>query len=386
MNKALHVFIYLFLVGVGVALWYEYQLNDKRTELKDRNRLFEDHLVHMVPLIEVGNDYEPAENPQIMIDSDDPNDHTKVEPNMEDLLEDLDDYNMSFEKTDHNLVSWGEGEREKLRDPYVWELDEKGRKVFKMDGMEKLKRGSSEDLLLIELEKSLASQKDQLKKTREALPVLRAKIKEVAEKYNAVTPVLRQTIAKTIEQKAQIDDLTAKNTALTEKQVELENQIKEKELEIVSLRDEVETAKNETEVVKEELDKAQKMIELLKKQIQDLIAQQRQAGVNTQAGSAISSLPFGDKGKVVLANNEFKFAVLELTPAAMKELKGDDLSRPLPLLELAIKRPDYQGPAGELIGRVRLRQEVPDKNYVICDILTNWEQAPLEIGDIAFSE
>ena len=92
--------------------------------------------------------------------------------------------------------------------------------------MEKLKRGSSEDLLLIELEKSLASQKDQLKKTREALPVLREKIKEVADKYNAVTPVLRQTIAKTIEQKAQIDDLTAKNTALTEKQVELENQIK----------------------------------------------------------------------------------------------------------------------------------------------------------------
>ena len=77
----------------------------------------------------------------------------------------------------------------------------------------------------------------------------------------------------------------------------------------------------------------------------------------------------------------------EKVPAqAMKELKGDDLSRPLPLLELAIKRPDYQGPAGELIGRVRLRQEVPDKNYVICDILTNWEQAPLEIGDIAFSE
>ena len=48
MNKALHVFVYLFLIGVGAALWYEYQLNDKRSELRDRNKLLEDYLIRRV--------------------------------------------------------------------------------------------------------------------------------------------------------------------------------------------------------------------------------------------------------------------------------------------------------------------------------------------------
>jgi hypothetical protein len=58
----------------------------------------------------------------------------------------------------------------------------------------------------------------------------------------------------------------------------------------------------------------------------------------------------------------------------------------MPLMEFGVKRPGYQGEAGEFVGRIRLRQEVPGKSYVICDILSNWEQDKLQFNDVIFAD
>ena len=39
MNKALHVLVYLFVILSAAALWFEIELNKKRSLLTDRNRL-----------------------------------------------------------------------------------------------------------------------------------------------------------------------------------------------------------------------------------------------------------------------------------------------------------------------------------------------------------
>ena len=104
------------------------------------------------------------------------------------------------------------------------------------------------------------------------------------------------------------------------------------------------------------------------------------------AQGTLTSLPAGEKGKVVEADNVNMFAVIALTDEAMKELKGEDLSKPLPPLELGVKRTGHQGEAGEFVGRVRLRQEVKGKPYVICDILAAWEQDKLQADDIIFAD
>ena len=52
MNKALHVFVYLFVVLAGAALFFELQLTFKRRELTDRNRIQEDFLVQIAGTIE----------------------------------------------------------------------------------------------------------------------------------------------------------------------------------------------------------------------------------------------------------------------------------------------------------------------------------------------
>ena len=98
------------------------------------------------------------------------------------------------------------------------------------------------------------------------------------------------------------------------------------------------------------------------------------------------SLPAGDKGKIVEADNDNMFAIVAFSDEAMKELKGDDLSKALPAIEFGVKRAGFKGPAGEFVGRIRLRQEVKGKNYVICDILSAWEQDKLAANDIIFAD
>jgi hypothetical protein len=72
----------------------------------------------------------------------------------------------------------------------------------------------------------------------------------------------------------------------------------------------------------------------------------------------------------------------------MKELKGENLDRPLPSLEVNVRRPGFSGPAGEFVGRLRLRQEVKGRPYVVCDILGAWEQeqAKISANDVIFAD
>ena len=100
----------------------------------------------------------------------------------------------------------------------------------------------------------------------------------------------------------------------------------------------------------------------------------------------MATAPAGDKGKIVEADNENMFAIVEFSEDTMKEIKGEDGSRPLPALELGVKRPGFKGEAGEFIGRIRLRQEVKGKPYVICDILGAWEQDKVAPNDIIFAD
>ena len=58
----------------------------------------------------------------------------------------------------------------------------------------------------------------------------------------------------------------------------------------------------------------------------------------------------------------------------------------MPVMELSVKRPGYKGQAGEFVGRIRLRQEVAGKPYVICDILSNWSQDTIKDNDIVYAD
>lgn len=388
MNKALHVFVYLFLIGVGAALWYEFQLNDKRSELRDRNKLLEDYIVKQIaPQAEDGAKYAgkplPAEF-EAEIDSDDPFDPGVSIPRMEPVIGKIKRYNATLEETTHDRIVWGDAERQALRDAFI--IDPATGKP-KMEGAVRKTEESVADKKLAELVAKFAAQNEQFKKTREALPELRERLIEVINKYNDLTPHLRAYIQTNINQTAEIEDLTKQKAELEADKVKLQDDIKTKREEIEGLRGDLDAAKEETDSVRDDLEKQVKLVEALKKQIQTLIQQQQTIatkGAVTSAGNAVGTLPYGDKGSILVADNECLFAIVKFDEKAMKELKPEPNS-PLPMIELSVLRKGHEGPAGELVGRIRLRQEVPDKNYVLCDILTNWSQDELKKGDRIFS-
>ena len=376
MNKVLHVLVYVFLALAGAALFFELQLDAKRTELTDRNRLQEDYIVKIAKTIEKAD---PDKGASFEIKKDNSTVEAKLvdSPDMENVL---DEYPASLEQA--NLETYNlESSRQQLRQVYVTDPD--GKPV--MDGNEPLKRGpGTEDELLNKLFESAKAQQSRLNSTRAELTNLRGKLDAAVGEINKIKPDARQDKVTIEEQKDKMAKLEEEKTALENQIKKIKGQIDELNGEITSLKDEVNTAKDETEAQKEEKEKFAKQNEQLKKLLQQAI--QTQGNKSVGAGVAVSTLPAGDKGKIIEADNENMFAIIEFTDEAIKEMKGEDGSKALPAMEFGVKRNGFKGSAGEFIGRIRIRQEVKGKNYAICDILGSWSQGKLTKGDVIYAD
>lgn len=375
MNKVLHALVYVFLALAATSLYFELQLNAKRTLLTDRNRLQEDYLVKLARTIE---SEAPAKDVAFEVKKDISDVEAKLvdSPDMENLLE---DYNASLEQANLKTFNWENmSDREKLRHVYV--LDEEGQPM--MDGTTPLMRGSDEDKMLETLFNAAIEQQKRLNTTRAALPELREKLETVTAELNKLKPEARQDKVTIEEKEEQIATLESEKSELQGQVTKIKGQIDDLNNEITSLKDEVNTAKEETEVAKEDLEKANKLIDQLKKMIQDMNG--RSGGGS--ADSLITQLPIGDKGKVIDADNVNMFVILELDEESLKDLKGEDLQKPLPHIELGIKRPGFKGNAGEFIGKVRLRQEIKGQPYVVADIISAWSQDTIKVGDVVFAD
>ena len=376
MNKALHVLVYLFVILSAAALWFEIELNKKRSLLTDRNRLQEEYVIKIASTVEK---VEPNKDAT----TETKKDVSPIEAKIVDIPETenvLEDYNFYLEQSNLETYSWDNPETKKqLRNVYV--LDFEGNIV--MDGnVPETKGPGTERELLEQLLDGSSKMRAKLDTTRAELVKLHKILDEQVEELNKIKPMARQDKVTIVEKNEKIAKLEEIKADLENQIVKIKTQIDELNAEITSLKDEVVTAQDETAAAKEELQKSQKLVEQLKKLIQEILAKNTPGGGDRN----ITSIPSGDKGNVVEADNENMFAIVEFDPKTMKELKGDNLDHPIPNLELGVKRPGFHGEAGEFIGRIRLRQEVREKNYIICDILGAWKQGDIQPGDIIFAD
>ena len=377
MNKALHVLVYLFLILSAAALWFEIELNKKRTLLTDRNRLQEEYVIKIASTVEK---VEPNKDAT----TETKKDVSPIEAKIVDIPETenvLEDYNVYLEQSNLETFSWDNPETKKqLRNVYV--LDFEGNIV--MDGNVPETKGPGTERELLELLLDGASKmQSKLNTTRAELVKLHKIIDEQVEELNKIKPLARADKVTIVEKNEKIAKLEEIKADLENQIVKIKAQIDELNAEITSLKDEVVTAQDETAAAKEELQKSQKLVEQLKKLIQEMINERNRTNGDP---NNITSLPAGDKGKVIEADNENMFAVVEFDAKTMKELKGDNLDHPIPNIELGVKRPGFHGEAGEFVGRLRLRQEVREKNYIICDILGPWKQDDIKPDDIIFAD
>ena len=375
MNKALHALVYLILAVSGVALFFEMNLFDKKALLADRNRQLEDYLVKISHTLEKADAAKPATLPEAKKDIS-PIEAKEVEvPETENLLE---DYPVQREEANLETLKWDDKERIQMRQLY--KLDGEGKKIpDAANPGDFVKKGSGTAAELLDtLFDRAKAQQAKLNLTRAELAASRTKLEALAADFNKLKPPARADKILIEELKAKIAQLESDKANLEDQVKKLKGQIEDLNAEVTSLKDEVTQAKEETETVKEDLAKEKKLTDQLKK----LLQQQRP--VATASNGAVTALTAGNKGKLVEANNKYMFAVIEFDDEAMKELLGPERQNALPLLELGIRR---KGANGDVyVGRLRLRQAVAGKNFVIADILGDWQQVPAEPGDVVFAE
>ena len=377
MNKVLHVLVYLFLILSAASLWFELELNKKRSLLTDRNELQEQYFIKIAGTVEKAD-------PNKDVSAEIKKDVSPVEAKLVDIPDTenvLEEYNAYLEQDNLETFSWDNmPTKEQLRNVYV--LDHEGKVV--MDGIKPLMKGKgTEDELLGQLFEASKKMQSKLNSTRAELVKLHGILKDQVEELNKLKPEARQDKVTIVEKTEQITKLEETKADLENQVVKIKAQIDELNAEITSLKDEVVTAQDETEAAKEELQKSQRLVEQLKKLIQQMVAD---AQTRTGDAGGITSLPAGDKGKIIEVDNENMFVIVEFSDKTMKELKGDNLDHPIPIIEFGVKRNGYAGPAGEFVGRIRLRQEVREKNYIIADILGSWKQGDMAIGDVIFAD
>ena len=375
MNKVLHVLVYVFLALAAAALYFELQLNSKRALLTDRNRLQEDYLVKIARTIEKSD---PTKDLSLEIKKDSSPVEARLvdSPDMSNLLE---DYNSALEQTrtgDDVTYKWGENERRQLRAVYATDAD--GNPL--MDGSQPLMRGpGTEDELLNKLFESAKAQQARLNTTRAALSDLRAKLEATVTEINKLKPEARQDKVTIAELKEKMASFEKDRERVQGEVAKTKSQIDELNGEIASKNDEIQRRDEEIEAKNDEIAKAKQLNEKLQKMLQASIQTQGSASA-AGATAAVTSVSQGEKGKIVVADNEKMFAIVAFSDEAMKELKGKDLSSALPLLEFGVKRGDT------FVGKVSLRQEIKGKPYVICDILGAWEQDEMSVGDVVFAD
>lgn len=384
MNKVLHALVYIILVVAGAALFFELKLYEKRAMLVERNRLLEDYVVKIAATIEKADASKPSTLPEARKDVSPVEARIVETPETENLLE---DYPLQLEESNLETFKWDNTkDRVQLRQLYL--LDANGEPVPDAANYnEPMKKGKGTmDELLDQLFSRAKAQQSKLNTTRAELANLRGKIEQLVTEYNKVRPEVRQEKVLVEETKAKIPPIEKDRDAAQEQVKRIKGQIDDLNSEVASLKDEVTTAKDETEAVKEDLAKAQKKNEQLQKYLRQQASAPRPAASAAGATSAVTQLTEGSKGLIVDADNKLMFAIVEFSDAAMKELLGADRQGALPQLELGIRRKGFNGPAGEYVGRVKLRQAVPEKNYVVADIMGDWSQSPLEKGDAVFAD
>ncbi len=380
MNKALHALVYVTLVVAAAALFFEIQLDGKRELLKDRNRQLEDYIVKISNTIEKSDAAKPASLPEARKDVSAVEAKLVDSPETENVLE---DYPAQLEEANLDTLKWDDKERIQLRQLY--KLDGEGNKIpdaANPGDFVKKGAGTAQELLDQLFERAKAQQA-KLNTTRAELANVRTKLEALVNDYNKLKPEGRQDKVTIEEKKAQIEELEQAKAAVEEQLTKTKSQIDDLNAEIKSLKDERDSAKDETEAVKEDLAKTQKLVDQLKKLLQNQPARQQTVASGTVN---VAPLTVGNKGKIVEVNSKLMFAVVEFDEDAMKELLGPERQNALPQLEMGIRRTGFQGPAGEYVGRLRLRQSVAGKNFVIADLLGDWLQTEVKKGDVVFAE
>ena len=381
MGKVLRILVVVILVIGVAALFLEFQIKGKREALIGRAHKFEDGVKRIARTIEA---QPPADAPALSLPERDISEVSARELENPETATFWSAYPFKLEQDNLPTLDYDtDSMAAQLRQYY--RLDEMGKKM--PDTRDSRLSATSGPGTLQEALDNLfdraKAQNAQLNTTRAELRKVREELVDVINEHNRLKRSgrtdkksiedLNATVARLEQEKA---DLASKVSALEAEKVDLEAEVAEKTAEIAHQKEiaagHEATIANLTKQLEKERAKG------------TLPPGVGRVGGTEDPRNLENVLTPGDKGKIVAFDDHLKFVVAEFTPAFMRELLGEDLSKGLPQIEMMVRRPGLQTPAGDFVTRIRLRQVVRDQGLVVADVLIDWQQSPLEKNDVVY--
>jgi hypothetical protein len=363
MGKTLRVLIYIMFPLMIFIVTLDVLLFQKREMLKGRTQKLENTIVALGTTIEANRATVPVKPDYASRDADDCTSQIIETPRRSDFWE---TYSHQLEiqevpKLNLNL------RRDEMKSYYKFDemsgkaiKDEMGRKITAgvgtTDGVLKNVLGQAEDQLAL------------LKDTRKQLVVIREELVDTITEKNQRKTALRESLNTIVQRErtiAQLDDRTRG----------LENKIDELKDEIRSLQDTIGDQKTQIEEKNKEIEDTEHDIKRLVAEIE-----RRTRGTATAVTDLIR-MPTGYKGKVMTVNDDWSFVLIELTDQFLSELTADP-AKGVPNLELIIKR--RSGDDFQFVTKIKLNHIRAGERVGVADVLTNWLQMPIEVGDAVF--
>ena len=378
MGKVLRVLVIIIMLLGIAALFMAAENFKKREVLIGRTHAFEEMFVKLVRTLEAGD---PPEVPQPNYPQRDLSPVTSREIENPERSAFWDSYNHKLEPTVQPLATLdfnSQDKRLQLREYYRIDPATGKPALDPLTGQPATKGAGTQDELLNQAFDRAKAQYALLNQTRAELVKVRDELITTIEEVNRLKQEGRAD-------KRTIEERDARIAQLEKEKRELESQKARLEEDIRAIRAELQEANDKIAQLEEEMGVMTTRIETLERENKELRGTPIvPTGPGRLPDNVEGRFTPGEHGKIVSFNEQWKFAVIEFSDEFMNQLTGPNRDPPMPPLEVIVKRPGFQGAAREFITRLKLRQVFQKQNLVVADILIDWQQVPLENGDVVF--
>ena len=378
MGKVLRVLVILLaILSIGATV-LAYMNYNKREILIGRAHLLEEMFVKVAGTFEAED---IPETPQPSYPQRDISAVTSREIENPERSAFWDSYNHKYEPaaTPPPMLNIGDNtHRLQLRTYYHKGADGKY-EIDRLTGKPSKKGPDTMSTLLDQIYERANAQYKVLTATRAELPRLREELINTIEELNNLKQSARTDKRIIEERDARIAELEGQKRELESKVERLNEEVKEMQEKEAELNQQIAEKGDEITQLNDQVKVLQEQVKVLKGSTGGVPLNQ------TAPALADGVLTTGDKGKIVSFNDEWKFAIVEFSNDFVTELVGPARDRPLPLIEVMVRRPDIADPDAAFVTRLKLRQIIRDKNLVIADILSDWQQKSVQVGDVVFN-
>lgn len=230
-----------------------------------------------------------------------------------------------------------------------------------------------------------------LTETRQQLQTIRTELVETIRDLNQQKQTLRERLVHIVQLNNEIAQLNRTIEGLRRELQQANDQIAEQKLRITDLEAEIQRLSEENDGLKLKSEEQTKIIADLRGRIEDIIKGSGPGGDIIGSGGGGGGVTLdrirgkvsaGNKGRVVSVDQKHLFVVMEVDQLFIDEVRGAVTDGSLPMVELLIQRDNPDGGKMSFISKVRLSQLKDDKKLAIGDILPDWQQGPINEGDV----